>query len=121
MKQIGQRVFIKKKQKSQILNLKEILKAQPHLVNEKDARGSTPLLLAAYYGFTEISEIILQYPQDIDTQDASGNTALMGICFKGYCELAKLLIELGANVNITNFNGRAQYTSIYFPYGHLLS
>ena len=59
--------------------VKNILTAQPHLVNEKDLRGSTPLLLAAYYGFTEVSEIILQYPQHIDAQDTSGNTALMGI------------------------------------------
>jgi len=62
--------------------VRDILEDQPLLVNEKDLRGSTPLLLATYFGFAEISEIILQYPQHIDVQDVTGNSALMGVCFR---------------------------------------
>src|SRR5690606_14049453 len=75
------------------LKVEAILKEFPALVSKNDARGSTPLLLATYYGFYDISKIILKYPQNIDAQDASGNTALMGVCFKGFDKIAKLLLE----------------------------
>ncbi len=82
----------------------KILNAHPELVNIKDARGSTPLLLATYYGHQEIAEIILKCKPDINAKDGSGNTALMGVCFKGYPAIAKLLISHGADVNAVNFN-----------------
>lgn len=68
-------------------SVKSVLETHPHLVNVKDARGSTPLLLSIYFGFKEVSEIILQYPQHIDAQDASGNTALMGVVLKATISL----------------------------------
>jgi len=79
-----------------------LLKENPEWVSEKDARGSTPLLLATYYGFEEMTQVILQYSQNVDLQDASGNTALMGVCFKGYENIAQLLIQNGAQVNAKN-------------------
>ena len=81
-----------------------ILKKQPELVNETDSRGSTPLLLASYYGYTGITKIILENKPDVNAKDGSGNTPLMGVCFKGYPEIAKLLIKHGADVNVVNFN-----------------
>ena len=50
----------------------------------KDGRGSSPLLLATYYGSEEVTTAILGHPQDIDAQDAVGNTALMGYASKGF-------------------------------------
>lgn len=85
--------------------VKMILNENPALIQEKDPRGSTPLLLATYYGFIDIAEELMQWDGAINAKDASGNTALMGVCFKGYPEIAKLLIEKGADVNIQNFNG----------------
>lgn len=81
-----------------------ILKKQPGLVNETDQRGSTPLLLATYYGFAGIAKVILKHKPNVDAKDGSGNTPLMGVCFKGYPEIAKLLIAHGADVNVVNFN-----------------
>ena len=69
-------------------NIAIVLKEYPELIQAKDQRGSTPLLLATYYGF----------------KDASGNTALMGVCFKGYPEIAELLIKRGANIDLQNSN-----------------
>ena len=82
-----------------------LLTEHPELINEKDQRGSTPLLLATYYGHKGIAETIIDKGAAIDAKDASGNTALMGVCFKGYTEVAKLLIDKGADVNVQNFNG----------------
>ncbi|MGM0634828.1 MAG: ankyrin repeat domain-containing protein [Bacteroidota bacterium] len=84
--------------------VKEILKKTPDLLNEKDQRGSTPLLLATYYGEKPITKYLLSKKPLIDAQDNSGNTALMGVCFQGYYDIAKLLISNGANVNARNYN-----------------
>lgn len=82
----------------------KIVTAHPELVTIKDARGSTPLLLATYYGHLDIATEILKHKPEIDAQDGSGNTALMGVCFKGYPDIARLLIKHGADVDKTNFN-----------------
>lgn len=82
----------------------KIITAHPELVNIKDERGSTPLLLATYYGAFDIASEILKHNSDINAQDISGNTALMGVCFKGYPDIAELLITNGADVNAVNFN-----------------
>jgi len=82
----------------------KILNAHPELVDIKDPRGSTPLLLATYYGHKDISEKLLKHKPDVNAKDGSGNTPLMGVCFKGYPEIARLLIDAGADVNAINFN-----------------
>ena len=65
----------------------------PELINSKDNRGSTPLILATYYDHAHIANLLLENGAEIDTKDASGNTALMGVCFKGYTKIAEKLIE----------------------------
>jgi len=92
--------------RSEDLNsVKEILKKDASLINAKDQRGSTPLLLATYYGFEDITDFILSLNPELNEKDGSGNTALMGVCFKGYESIAEKLIRAGANVNETNSMG----------------
>jgi len=70
--------------RSENLNeVRTLLNKDASLINSKDQRGSTPLLLSTYYGFTDITKLILEHKPNINEQDASGNTALMGVCFKG--------------------------------------
>ena len=90
---------------SDLLQVQDILETSPNLINAKDQRGSTPLILAAYYNEIEIVSYFLKKGAPIDDKDASGNTALMGVCFKGFTELAMQLINAGANVNETNAMG----------------
>lgn len=85
--------------------VQNLLKKDPALVHVKDQRGSTPLLLATYYGNESISKAILEYDDTVDAKDASGNTALIGVSFKGYLDIATLLISKGADVNAQNSNG----------------
>ncbi len=73
---------------SDLETVSKILNAHPELIDIKDTRGSTPLLLATYYGHKEISETILSYKPDVNAKDGSGNTPLMGVCFKGFPEIA---------------------------------
>ena len=83
--------------------INQILEEQPQLVDAVDQRGSSPLLLASYYGHRDLCEILIARGAKINAKDASGNTALMGVCFKGYTDVAQLLVEKGADVNIQNF------------------
>src|SRR5690606_17616678 len=82
--------------------VRDILRQNPEWLNTKDQRGSTPLLLATYYGYEELTDFILSLNPDLNTKDGSGNTALMGVCFKGNEAMARKLIQAGANVNETN-------------------
>ncbi|MCY3997859.1 MAG: ankyrin repeat domain-containing protein [Flavobacteriaceae bacterium] len=79
-----------------------------------DQRGSTPLILAAYYNQVEIVKFLLNRSININHQDHSGNTALMGACFKGYKEVVLILLEHGADCNIKNYN---QATALFYAAG----
>jgi len=85
--------------------VKRILGEFPNLINIKDDRGSTPLLLTTYYGHFEVAQFLLEQNAEVDAKDSSGNTALMGGCFKGYQDIAELLVNAGANVNHVNSMG----------------
>ena len=51
--------------------VKSFLSNTPELINTKDQRGSTPLLLATYYGVEDIVKLILEYNPDVNIQDLS--------------------------------------------------
>ncbi len=82
-----------------------ILCTNPDWINQTDSRGSSPLLLATYHGFHNLSQLILNHQADINAQDKVGNTALMGVCFKHHNDIAKMLIDRGADINATNNMG----------------
>jgi len=84
--------------------VRQLLEDSIDLLNIRDQRGSTPLLLASYLGLDKITSLILNYKPDVNCKDHSGNTALMGVAFKGYSKIAQLLIDAGADVNIENTN-----------------
>ena len=98
--------------------LQQMVAAHPELVNARDTKGFTPLILAAYNEQPQIVDFLLGNGADIEAQDAAGNTALMGVCFKGYKDIAKKLMESGADVNARNGNGAPALT-FAATFGHL--
>ncbi len=85
--------------------VRDLMERSPGLINASDQRGSTPLILAAYYNQAPIVDYLLEKGAGVDETDGAGNTALMGCCFKGYTEVAGKLIEAGADVNKLNSLG----------------
>ncbi len=74
-------------------------------LNERDTRGYSPLMLAAYSGSQEAFELLLARGADPDSADGAGNTVLMGAAFKGHLEMVKQLVAAGANVYTRNRAG----------------
>jgi len=86
--------------------------------NQTDARGSTPLIIAAYYNNKEAVQCLVDYGVALDLKDNTGNTALMGASFKGFSECAKIMLEAGANANECNDNNATALT-FASTFGHL--
>lgn len=82
----------------------------PDLINAQDAKGYTPLIIAAYNNHPSIVALLLQQGALPDAQDSAGNTALMGASFKGYQEIVQLLLQAGADVNLRNGQGAPALT-----------
>ncbi|OJJ18497.1 hypothetical protein BKI52_23065 [marine bacterium AO1-C] len=85
--------------------IKGYLTRHPQAINQKNERGFTPLILAAYYNQIDVLDHFISLGADIHTPDAIGNTALMGASFKGYIAIIEKLIKLGADVNVRNNQG----------------
>ncbi len=87
-----------------------LVTAEPVLLDARDNRGSTPLVLATYLGDLAMTKALVGAGAKIDAQDAAGNTALMGVCFKGYEDIAGYLLEQGADPGVINFSGASALT-----------
>lgn len=82
-------------------------------VNERDAAGMTPLILAANNGSfvpTETMELLLEKGAEIDAQDPKGNTALITSAANGSLSGVEFLITKGAAVNVKNSQGQTALT-----------
>jgi len=91
--------------KGETATIEKLIAADKSLLNARDPRGFTPLILSTYNEHYELAEKLLHAGAEVNALDAAGNTALMGVSFKGYINIAKLLLDHGANVNVQNSNG----------------
>ena len=84
--------------------VRTIAKANPVLLQVRNERGSTPLILAAYLGDLGSTQAIVEAGADLEATDRSG-TALMGASFKGHAEIVGYLLAQGASHQATNEAG----------------
>ena len=76
-------------------------------INAHDARGFTPLILAAYNGQSAMVDTLLAHDADPCRADlGQGNTAQMGVAFKGNDALAARLLKTNCDVNARNKVGQ---------------
>lgn len=76
-------------------------------IEEQDADGATPLMWAAYKGYTRIVEILIDSGANLWAADWTyGNTALMGAAANGHREVLQLLISRGADLDTLDHQGR---------------
>ena len=65
-------------------------------------KNQTPLILAAWWGRTEIVNELINAGANIDARDDDGNSALLGASFRADLGLIKSLVAAGAEINTYN-------------------
>ena len=93
-----------------VQEVQAVVKETPNVLNAKDQRGSTPLVLACYYNNIDVVRYIIQNIDDINGTTKDGSP-LMASAVKGYNVISKLLIAAGADVNLQDAN---QTTALHY-------
>ena len=75
-------------------------------VNTRDQRGWTPLMYAAYQGYSLLVPPLVEAEADPDIQAADGATALFMAVLQGHAEIARELVAAGADTTIRGPKGR---------------
>jgi uncharacterized protein (TIGR02145 family) len=79
-------------------------------INEIGSIHMTPLMVASYFGKSEIVKILLASHADINIQSGSGLTALMIASQKGHAEIVKMLLDAGAKKSLKSTSGTTALT-----------
>ena len=78
------------------------LRAGTDINAKEDFGGSTPLILAAIFGQSEIVKILIDAGAELDLRNSSGGTALHQACFFGRPEIVELILNSGADPHLVN-------------------
>ena len=81
------------------------IRAGTNINTKEDFGGSTPLILAAIFGQTEVAKILIDAGAELDAQNNSGGTVLHQACFFGRPEIVRLLVNAGADPHAVNNRG----------------
>jgi ankyrin repeat protein len=80
-------------------------------IEDKDVNGFTPLMIAAYYGYTPVLTYLLENGANVDETDKNGWTALMYSASFDFIGDVKLLVDHKASLNIKNNKG---HNALYY-------
>ena len=85
--------------------LQNLLNEQPHLANQPDEKGMSPLVLATYLNDLDSTRALVEGGAEIN-QGGGVGTALMGAAFKGHTDIVAFLLERGADPRASNQAGQ---------------
>lgn len=75
------------------------------IVNQRNSFGSTPLHMAAFYNYPEITQLLIRWGADVNARDYSGFTPLdVAINQNKTGDTVQILIRYGAGVNAKGNN-----------------
>jgi CubicO group peptidase (beta-lactamase class C family) len=94
---------------------------QQHIVagsdlNGKDTYGSTPLIVAAAFGKTEVAKALIEAGADLDIANNDGGTALHTAAFLCRTEIVGALLDAGANKYLRDSYGNTPFESVSAPF-----
>lgn len=84
--------------------VKELIKTQPNCINQKNAEGYTPLIVACYRSNNEVAVFFIENGALINEISPMG-TALMASIVKGNNDIVELLLKKNADVNLSDNQG----------------
>lgn len=99
----GQSDIFELARRGSVQEVQAVVEETPSVLNAKDQRGSTPLVLACYYNNIEVVSYLISKVEDINGSTKDGSP-LMASAVKGYNAISKLLIAAGADVNLQDAN-----------------
>jgi CubicO group peptidase (beta-lactamase class C family) len=101
--------------KGNIEAVRQHIKAGSDL-NEKDAYGSTPLIVATVFGKTEVARALIEAGADMKIRDNYGSTPLHIAALLGRTEIVKALLDKGANKYLRNNAGSSAFDIVAAPF-----
>jgi len=100
--------------KGTVLQMQELLAKNPELANATNSTGSSPLILAAYYGNEATALFLADRVKDINYHSGRG-TALMAAVMSGNMAVLKKLLSMKVNLDTTDTDGKtALMYAVYF-------
>lgn len=84
--------------------MKTLVSQNPDIINSKNERGFTPLILACYRGNTEVAKYLIDNVKDLNYVSQEG-TALSSLCINYNKELVEKMLSKNANPNIQDSFG----------------
>lgn len=75
-------------------------------INIQDNSGTTPLILAASLGQTEMAKKLIKAKAEINLQDQNGKTALISAAQEGYSDIVKALLVADADEKLVDSDGK---------------
>ena len=85
-------------------------------LNERDAYGSTPLIVAATFGKTDVAKALIEAGADLDARNNDGATALHAAALLCRTEIVGALLDKGANKDLTDNLGNTPLESVADPF-----
>ena len=86
--------------------------ADPNAARQKD--GWTPLMQAAFSGYTGTARLLLAHGAHVDATNIRGVTALQLAAGQGHTDIVRLLLDKGANPNIVGAGGQTALRAAAF-------
>jgi FOG: Ankyrin repeat len=84
--------------------MKTLVSQNPDIINSKNERGFTPLILACYRGNTEVAKYLIDNVKDLNYVSPEG-TALSSLCINYNKELVEKMLSKNADPNLPDSNG----------------
>ena len=97
------------------------IKAKSDLNEKEPFGGSSPLILAAVLGKTEIAKALIDSGADLDLKNKEGSTALISAAFFCRTEIVQDLINAGADKTIRNVYGATALESVSASFNDIKS
>jgi CubicO group peptidase (beta-lactamase class C family) len=85
-------------------------------LNEKDAWGSTPLIIAATFGRTEVARALIEAGADMNITNNDGATVLHAAAFLCRTEIVKALRDNGADKYLRDGSGNTALDAVTGPF-----
>lgn len=85
-------------------------------LNEKDAYGSSPLIIAATFGKTDVARALIEAGADLSVSNNEGSAPLHVAALFGRMGLVEMLLEAGADRHQRNIDGSTAFDIVAPPF-----